>query len=495
MLTEQKYEVIEGLIPYDLWKKFYEISQIPRQSKHEDRIRLYLKNFAGQNNLNFKEDSAGNILIYIPPQPGFENTPTVILQSHVDMVCEKNKNVVHDFNKDPIKLIRSGDWIKADGTTLGADNGIGVAAALAIATDESFDHGPIELLFTVDEETGLTGVNNLSNDFISGKYLLNLDTEEEGVFYIGCAGGMDTVGSFKIEYGKLKKDYQPYYLFITNLRGGHSGLNIHEGRANAIKFLAFILKNLQELDYQISYLSGGSKRNAIPREAEAILWLHPEDEIKAIEIVNAFAIEAALEFKNRENDIKIIFERKENNSITKKVFDDKFIRKVINVLLAIPHGVISMSSEIEGLVETSTNLATLAIEEDYLKIGTSQRSSIESAKRNIGNSIRALFELAEAEVKVSDGYPAWQPNVNSNLLKLSKKVYKNLYGEEPEIKAVHAGLECGVLLEKFPWLDIISLGPTIEGAHSPEERVKISDVNKFYNLLKAILTEISKEYL
>lgn len=486
-------KIIEGLTPNILWKRFYEISQIPRQSKHEERIRLYLKNFAGQHNLKVKEDDTGNIVIHLPASLHFENAPTVVLQSHVDMVCEKNKDTIHDFDKDPIKLVRSGNWIKADGTTLGADNGIGVAAALAIATDDSFEHGPIELLFTVDEETGLTGVNNLKKDFIHGKYLLNLDTEEDGAFYIGCAGGMDTVGSFKIDYGNFIKEYQPYYLFISGLKGGHSGINIHEGRANAIKFLGLILKNLEEINYQVSYLSGGSKRNAIPREAEAILWLNPNDELKAIEIVNAFSIEAAIEYKNKESDIKIIFERKENNSINKKVFSDSFIKKIVNVILAMPHGVISMSSEIDGLVETSTNLATLSIEDGYLKIGTSQRSSVESAKRNIGESVRAVFELANAEIKVTDGYPAWQPNTNSKLLKLSKKVYENLFGEEPDVKAVHAGLECGILIDKFPNIDMISLGPTIEGAHSPDERVKISDVEKFYTLLKAILAEISKE--
>ncbi|MEG8947545.1 aminoacyl-histidine dipeptidase [Rosettibacter firmus] len=485
--------VIEGLIPEILWEKFYEISQIPRQSKHEDKIRTYLKNFAGVNNLIYKEDRAGNIVIYLPPVPGFENSPTIVLQSHVDMVCEKNKDKVHDFEKDPIELIRDGDWIKANGTTLGADNGIGVAAALSIALDNSFEHGPIELLFTVDEETGLTGADSLERDFITGKYLLNLDTEEDGAFYIGCAGGMDTVGTFKIEYGKFNKEYTPYYLFISGLKGGHSGINIHEGRANAIKLLGQILKNLEGLNYQISYIAGGSKRNAIPREAEAILWLHPDDELKAIESVNAFVIESTFEYKNKESDIKIIFERKETNGLSKKVFSSDFVNKIINVILAIPHGVISMSAEIDGLVETSSNLATLIIEDDYLRIGTSQRSSVESAKRNIGNSVRAVFELAGAEISVLDKYPAWQPNTNSRLLELSKNVYKKLFGAEPEFKAVHAGLECGILINKFPWLDMISLGPTIEGAHSPDERVKISDVEKFYKLLKAIISELSKE--
>ncbi len=485
--------VVDGLHPSILWKKFFEISQIPRQSKNEEKIRSYLKDFAKKQNLQFKEDQAGNVLIYLPPKPGFENLPVIVLQSHLDMVCEKNKDTVHDFNTDPIRLVRNGVWIKADGTTLGADNGIGVAASLAIAMESSLDHGPIELLFTVDEETGLTGVNNLDSDFITGKYLLNLDSEEEGTFYIGCAGGMDTLGIFNIEYDKIKCEYRPYYLFITGLKGGHSGINIHEGRANAIKLLGYLLKNLEVINYQVSFISGGSKRNAIPREAEAILWLNPVDEVKAIEIINVFSKELTNEYKIKDSDIKIIFERKDEDFINKNVFSDNFIRKIINVILGIPHGVVSMNSEIAGLVETSTNLATITIENQSLKIGTSQRSSIESAKRNIGNSISAIFQLAEAEISVLDKYPAWQPNLNSELLKISKKVYKNLFGRDPQIKIVHAGLECGILSEKFPLLDMISFGPTIEGAHSPDEKVKISDVEKFYTLLKSIISELSQE--
>lgn len=484
-------KAIEGLAPAVLWNRFYEISQIPRASKQEERIRLYLRNFAGQNNLSFKEDRVGNIVIKIPPKPGFEKSPITVLQSHIDMVCEKNKDTEHDFNNDPIKLVRDGDWIKADGTTLGADNGIGAAAGLAIATDNDFNHGHLELLFTVDEETGLTGANNLEHGFVEGKYLLNLDTEEDGFFYVGCAGGMDTVGIFNIELTKIADGWTSYTLFIGGLKGGHSGINISDKRANAIKLLGLLLNKLKVVDYYIANISGGSKRNAIAREAEAVIFIRNEFEAVIREHINAFALESVLEFKSTDRDLKISFE-KNDNDFSKDAFTKEFGNKIINVILAIPHGVISMSPQIAGLVETSTNLATVVIENNEIKIGTSQRSSIESAKKNIAASVKSVFDLVNAKVIVGDGYPGWQPNLDSNLLKLSKKVFKEMFGRNPELKAVHAGLECGILGDKYPGMEMISFGPTIEGAHSPDEKVKIHDVEKFYRLLKGILVEISK---
>ncbi|MCX6170916.1 MAG: aminoacyl-histidine dipeptidase [Ignavibacteriales bacterium] len=485
---------IEGLAPSTLWKRFYEISQIPRPSKSEERIRLYLRNFAGQNNLSMKEDEAGNVVILISPTPGFEKIPTIVLQSHVDMVCEKNKDTVHDFLNDPIKLVRDGEWIKADGTTLGADNGIGAAAALALINDDDFEHGPLELLFTVDEETGLTGVNSLQNNFITGKTLLNLDTEEDGAFYVGCAGGMDTVGTYKIENDKIVNGYQPFTLAISGLLGGHSGINIADHRANAIKLFGILLDRLSGFYYQLASISGGSKRNAIPREAEAVIFMNPDFESKAREIINEFSLESIIEFKNAEANIKVTFEKKDDLTLEiKSVFNNSFREKIINVILSMPHGVVSMSPEIPGLVETSTNLATILCEGEELKIGTSQRSSIEIFKKNIARTVRAVFELSGAAVKVGDGYPGWQPNMSSEVLKLSKQVYSEMFSKTPEIKAVHAGLECGILADKYPGIDMVSFGPTIEGAHSPDERVKIQDVEKFYRLLKGILSEIANK--
>ena len=483
---------IEGLSPILLWKRFFEISQIPRPSKSEERVRLYLRNFAGQNNFDMKEDEVGNIVILVPSKPRFEDAPTVILQSHVDMVCEKNKDTKHDFTKDPIKLVRKGEWIAADGTTLGADNGIGAAAALSVSQDDDFNHGPLELLFTVDEETGLTGANNLKKDFITGKMLLNLDTEEDGAFYVGCAGGMDSVGIFKIEYEEPKRGYVPFTLNISGLKGGHSGINISDGRANAIKILGLLINKIEKYDYQLAYINGGSKRNAIPREAEAVIFLSPDNDADVRELINEFTIETVLEFKTRDDSIKINFERDDAAVKTyPKVYTKQFSTNVSNSILAMPHGVAAMSADIPDLVETSTNLATVVVEGDKLKIGTSQRSSIESAKKNIAKSVKAVFDLAGAEVTVGDGYPGWQPDMGSELLKISKKVFRDLFSKEPELKAVHAGLECGILGDKYPGLQMVSFGPTIEGAHSPDEKVKIADVDKFYRLLKNILTEIA----
>jgi len=482
--------VVDGLSPHLLWRRFYEICQVPRPSKNEERIRLYLVNFAGHNNFTIKEDKTGNIVIQIPPKPGFENTPTIVLQSHIDMVCEKNKDKDFDFLNDPIILVRDGEWIKADGTTLGADNGIGVAAALAVAQDDSFNHGPLELLFTVDEETGLTGVNNLEKGFITGRTLLNLDTEEDGAFYVGCAGGVDTVGTLKIETEDINKNFIPFSLFITGLKGGHSGINIADKRANAIKLMAFLLDKLKPFNYQLGYIQGGSKRNAIPREAEAVIFLDPDYDSKVRELINEFSLEAALEFRITDNEIKIAFEKRDKADI-KSAYKKGFTEKIINTLIAMPHGVEDMSPEIPELVETSTNLATINVSGNELIIGTCQRSSIESEKNNIARSIQAVFELSKATVDFSDGYPGWQPKLDSKVLKLATRVFTTLFSKKPNIKAVHAGLECGILADKYPGIEMISFGPTIEGAHSPDERVKIHDVEKFYRLLLAILEEMS----
>ncbi|MFA3782932.1 aminoacyl-histidine dipeptidase [Melioribacteraceae bacterium 4301-Me] len=482
-------KAIEGLNPTILWQRFYEISQIPRPSKHEEKIVDYLKKFAKKHNLQLKVDTTNNVVIKIPASKGYENKPTVVLQAHVDMVCEKNKGTNHDFENEQLKLIREGEWIKADGTTLGADNGIGVAAALSIATDNSLEHGPIELLFTVDEETGLTGANNLKPNFIDGKMLLNLDSEEDGVFYVGCAGGVDTVGTYKIEFEDPYKDFIPYEILLTGLKGGHSGLNIADGRANAIKLMARFLSEINGFQFQIASFTGGSKRNAIPRESEVVILIEPKSETLLKEDAKKFVQEALYEYEVNDSLLAIKIEKRNEN--VGKVFSKGFFEKILNVLLALPHGVISMSPHIKGLVETSTNLATITIENDLLKIGTSQRSSIESAKEAVCRSVKAVFELSGAQIEVGDGYPGWKPNMDSKVLRLAKEVYRQKFNKEAEIKAIHAGLECGILGDKYPGLDMISFGPTIIGAHSPDEKVNIRDVEKFYNLLKAILIKIA----
>ena len=483
-------EAINGLEPKILWERFSEIANVPRPSKKEEKIREHMRNLLNSLNINFKEDKVGNIVASVPATPGYENTPVVILQGHVDMVCEKNNETQHDFENDPIKLVRDGDWITADGTTLGSDNGVGVAAALALITDTNAVHGPLEILMTVDEETGLTGATNIEPGFVSGKILLNLDSEEDGSFYVGCSGGVDTIAEFDIDRITNPEDYKNYKLVVTGLKGGHSGLDINAGRGNAIKILGRTLNALAGTDYSLAALEGGNLRNAIPREAEAIISLNPSNENDAMQIVENFQKDVYNEYKTADGGLKITLQTVDEN--VEKVFGGDFKNKIINTLLALPHGVIAMSQDIPDLVETSTNVATIHTEGDLLKFGTSQRSSINSANLYIASNVKAIFTLAGARVETSDGYPGWKPNLDSRILKTSKEVFKDLFNKEPKIKAIHAGLECGILEGKNPGLDMVSFGPTIEGAHSPDERINIKTVEKFYNLLKGILKRVAE---
>jgi dipeptidase D len=481
---------IEELEPTHLWTRFYEITQVPRPSKKEEKIREHLRNLLNELNIEFKEDSTGNIVAYVPAKSGYENSPTVILQGHVDMVCEKNKDKEHDFDNDPITAIKKDGWVIADGTTLGSDNGIGVAAGLAVTTDPDVVHGPLEILLTVDEETGLTGATSLAPGFIKGKFLLNMDSEEDGAFYVGCAGGIDTIATFDIPTEELDSSTFAYELLVTGLKGGHSGLDILLGRGNAIKILGRALKSLEKIDYRAAYIDGGSLRNAIPREADAILFMSAGNYKTASETIADFQKDLKNELGSVDDGVKV--ELKKTDSDYDKVYTKEFTNRIINTFMAMPHGVIAMSQDLEGLVETSTNLATVKLVDGKLRIGTSQRSSVESAKYYIEKSVASVFELAGGEVEVGDGYPGWKPNMNSKLLKISKQVFKDLFNKEPKIKAIHAGLECGILESKNPGMDIISFGPTIIGAHSPEERVNIETVDRFYDLLKGILKNIAE---
>lgn len=483
-------EVIDKLEPSILWQRFYEITQVPRPSKKEGKILEHMRKLLKELNISFKEDKAGNIVATVPATTGYENSLTVVLQGHVDMVCEKNKETHHDFENDPITMIRDNGWIKAKGTTLGSDNGIGVAAALAVITDKDVVHGPLEILLTVDEETGLTGASNLQPGLISGKILLNMDSEEDGAFYVGCAGGKDSLGVFNIVYENASPDSVAYEIMVTGLKGGHSGLDISQGRANGIKILVRALNQLSRFDYKIAKLDGGSLRNAIPREAEALILLNENNAAEIEQILNGFSNKTAVEFKSADGGLNITFKKVNENY--PNVFSKDFTNKIIDTLLALPHGVIMMSKDIPDLVETSTNLATVKIDGEKLTIGTSQRSSVDSAKKYIAESVQSVFKLAGANIIETDGYPGWKPNMDSDVLKISKNVFKKLFNKEPEIKAIHAGLECGILEGKNPGLDMISFGPTILGAHSPDERVNIETVEKFYNLLKGILKELAQ---
>ncbi|PJA99801.1 MAG: cytosol nonspecific dipeptidase [Ignavibacteriales bacterium CG_4_9_14_3_um_filter_30_11] len=483
-------EATKGLEPKILWERFSEIAQIPRPSKKEEKIRKHMRELLDGLKIKYKEDKVGNIVASIPSKSGYEKTPIIVLQGHIDMVCEKDNETKHDFDNDPIKLIKDGEWIKADGTTLGSDNGIGVAAALALITDKDAVHGPLEILMTIDEETGLTGASNLEPGFVTGKTLLNLDSEEDGAFYVGCSGGVDTIAEFDIEWKKVNDGNNYYKLVVTGLKGGHSGLDIHTGRGNAIKILGRTLNALESTNYSIVSLEGGNLRNAIPREAEAIIAINKSQEENAKNIINEFQKDILNEFKTSDGNVKVTFSSVEVK--TDKVFGDKFKNKIIDTILALPHGVIAMSQDLKDLVETSTNVATVHTNGDLLKIGTSQRSSINSANQYIARNVRAIFNLAGGRTETNDGYPGWKPNLDSAILKTSKEVFKEIFNKEPEIKAIHAGLECGILEGKNPGMDMVSFGPTIQGAHSPNEKVNIPAVEKFYNLLKGILKKVTE---
>jgi dipeptidase D len=481
-------EVIANLKPALVWDHFYELSRIPRCSGNEEAAGRYIIAVAGRNNLPCKKDKAGNIIVSKPASAGMEQRPAVVLQGHLDMVGEKNNDTVHDFEKDPITLVQDGEWIKAAGTTLGADNGIGVAYALAVMEDKTLVHPPLEFLFTVDEETGLTGANAIKADFVKGRILLNLDSEEEGAFYIGCAGGKHTILRKKINWKKPKKGWKSYKLSVGGLKGGHSGLNIHHGLGNSIKLLSRLLYELGgKMDFALASIQGGNKHNAIPREAEVVLAV-PATKVR---IMLKFVKEMGDIFKNElQFTDSGVYTKLETAEKIKQVFPPDLQHKLILLLYIMPHGVIAMSHAIEGLVETSTNMAIIQTRPKQVELLTSQRSSVASAILDIADKVKALGELAGFDVEQGGGYPAWQPNPNSSLLKLAIQTYEQKYGKKPEVKAIHAGLECGIIGEKFAGMDMLSFGPTIMGAHSPDERVHIPAVEKTWDYLLALFRSV-----
>lgn len=480
---------ITDLKPEIVWKFFHQVTQVPRPSKKEGKIIQYLEAFAQEHKIAIKKDAVGNILMSKTATPGMENRPVVILQSHIDMVCEKNNGTSHDFDNDPIETIVDGDWLRANGTTLGADNGIGVAAELAILASNDIEHGPIECLFTVDEETGLTGAKALEKGFMTGDILLNLDSEDEGEIFMGCAGGKDTQAVFHYEACNTNANMQYFVINIKGLNGGHSGGEIHKGLGNANKILVRFLYLLNEkTDFTLCSIDGGNLRNAIAREAHAVIGLYPEDKEKTRIMLNHFTADIEFELKHVDPKVQITMESVERPATCLSNLD---MEKVILSLHACPHGVIGMSHDIEGLVETSTNLASVKMREgNIIVVGTSQRSSIESYKIMIANQVASVFKLAGAVVTHGDGYPGWAPNPNSNILKVAQDSYKRLFNKDAKIMAIHAGLECGLFLEKYPNLDMISFGPTLRDVHSPNERIKIDTVGLWWNHLLELLKSI-----
>ena len=480
--------VIDNLEPKLLWKEFEKISKIPRCSKHEEKIREYLLDFAKQHGLKSKTDKTGNVVISKPASSGMEGKPTVILQSHMDMVCEKNSDVDHDFTKDPIKFKLNGDILTADGTTLGADDGIGVATTLAILEDNTLKHGHIEGLFTVDEETGLTGAFALESDMLTGKIMLNIDSEDFGVITVGCAGGGDSKIKLPLKTQPISKDMENILIKISGLRGGHSGVDADEQRGNAIKLLARMLwKTSQNYDFYLADIKGGDKHNAIPREAYAKVSIDKADKNKFISDLKSEEKDILGEIKPIDPNFKMDVEDIEKPD---KVLDKNSQNNLLNLLHGLPHGVDKMSYDISGLVETSTNLATVILDGNNAIMGLSSRSSITSALQDFRDRIHAIANLSGATVSEETPYPGWKPNLDSDLLKLSKKIFKDMYGKDPTVEAIHAGLECGIIGEKFPGMDMISIGPTIKYPHSPEEQVHVSTVDKFYDFTLKIIESV-----
>jgi dipeptidase D len=481
---------IKDLKPVSLWQFFDRITQIPRPSKKEGKIVDFLLDFAKQQGLEVKKDKANNVLIRKPASPGKENLKTVILQSHVDMVCEKNADVNFNFETDSIQTYIDAGWVKAKGTTLGGDDGIGVAAALAILASKDVEHGTVECLFTTDEETGLTGAYALSKDFLTGgDILLNLDSEEWGEFCIGCAGGKNTIGAFHYTTIAPPADYFWFEVQVSGLKGGHSGSDINVGLGNANKILTrYLWTLLQECPLILANIDGGNLHNAIAREAKAIAGVPAAFKEKVSVWLNVLQANLSAELAKVDKNVKLSV-----NSVEKPAhcIDAETGNKLLNALYALPHGVIGMSHEIAGLVETSTNFASVKMKENNtITVTTSQRSSTESLKADIANHVRAVFLQAGAEVGATEGYPGWKPNPDSTILKLSKTIFEKLFKEEPKIIAIHAGLECGLFFEKNPKLDMISCGPTILGAHSPDERLKIETVEKWWMFLLELLKAI-----
>jgi dipeptidase D len=479
---------IEGLKPPLVWKYFAQLAKIPRCSKHEAAAARFVLDTAKKLGLSAKRDKSGNVIVKKPASPGREKAKSVCLQGHLDMVCEKNADKVHDFTKDPIELVRKGNVLMANSTTLGGDNGIAVATNLAVMEDKSLDHGPLELLFTVDEETGLTGAKALQPGFVESRTLMNLDSEEEGALYVGCAGGKDTTGTWTVDSKKAPATMAALDVNVTGLRGGHSGLEIDKGRGNAIKIVNRVLIALgDECGARLSIINGGNKRNAIPRECMALVFVPKVKLADAKALVAQWNDITRAELKTVEPELKVSADEvKKKGSVLKK----KYQRQITQVISALPHGVIKMSAEISWLVETSSNVAVITTAGKKIQLTTSQRSSVASAMKEIAQTVKTVFEMGGAEVVQGKGYPGWKPEMDSAILKLAKSTYKQLYGKEPEVKGVHAGLECGIIGGKYPGMDMVSFGPTLEGVHSPDEKIYVDTVPKFFEFLMALLRNV-----
>jgi dipeptidase D len=479
---------IKNLAPREVWKHFYTLTQIPRPSKKEAEIIAYMKKFGEDLGLETMVDEVGNVIIKKPATPGMENRKGVVMQGHLDMVPQKNSDKDFDFEKDPIEALIDGEWVTADGTTLGADNGIGVAATMAVLESTTLKHGPVEALFTIDEETGMTGAFGLKSGLLEGDILINMDSEDEGELYVGCAGGIDVLASKSFTEEPAPSGHDAYQVKVQGLKGGHSGMDIPRGRANANKVLfRFLMQAESDLKIRLSEAAGGDLRNAIPRESHALVMV-PSAKAGAFEsMVSTYQEIYQNEFADTESDLSFTCEKVTAPSkVVPPVEQARFIRAIF----ACPNGVQRMSQSMQGLVETSNNLAIASVKEGKFEAYNLTRSSVDSAKEATAWKIAAVFQLIDAEVKLSGEYPGWKPNMDSPILKTCQEVYHKNFGKVPEIKAIHAGLECGLLGGVYPNFDMISFGPTIRFPHSPDEKVEIATVQLFWDFLVAILEDV-----
>ncbi|MCL4128681.1 UNVERIFIED_CONTAM: hypothetical protein GTU68_029487 [Idotea baltica] len=479
---------IRQLEPKQLWNKFADLNAVPRPSKKEERVIAFMKDFGKNLNLETIEDEVGNVIIKKPATAGMENKTTVVMQSHLDMVHQKNNGTVFDFDTQGIEMYIDGDWVRAKGTTLGADNGLGVATIMAILESTDIPHPAIEALFTIDEETGMTGAMGLKGGLLSGGILLNLDTEEDDEIGVGCAGGIDVTATRPYNEEETPEFKIGYKVTVKGLQGGHSGMQIHEGLGNANKIMNRVLfDGFENFGLRISEIDGGSLRNAIPRESSALVAIDAIHEEAFILETKRQADTIKTEFKTMEPDLEISISKTET---PEKIMDLGIQEGLTRAIYAACNGVYRMSADIPNLVETSNNVARVIVKNGEVKIGCLTRSSVESAKWDLVNTLRATFELTGCEVDASDDYPGWAPNMNSPILKVMEVLYEELNGEKPHVAACHAGLECGILGQNYPEMDMISFGPTIKGAHSPDERAQISSVQKYWKFVLEILKRI-----
>jgi dipeptidase D len=479
---------IKNLEPKAIWDIFYELTQIPRPSKKEEKAVAFAKSFGEKLGLETIVDSVGNVIIKKPATPGFENRPGVILQGHLDIVPQKNSDTKHDFEKDPINAHIDGEWVTAQGTTLGSDNGMGVAAGLAILQDNTLNHGPIEVLLTVDEETGMTGAFELQGGLLDGKILMNLDSEDEGELYIGCAGGIDVTGKLTYSEEAVPAGFEAFKLSLTGLKGGHSGLDINLGRGNSNLLISrFMYEAAGKFGMRIASIDGGSLRNAIPRESFAIVLVPSAQKDDFLDSVKEYESTYKNEFGSSEPNLSF---QAESAELPGSLIDAAAQAKLIRIVYGLPNGVIRMSADMPGVVETSTNLAIVKSGNGEIDILCLVRSSVDTAKMSLAYSLQSVLELAGAEGTLSGSYPGWKPDVDSPILATMKKLYERDFGKVPDVKVIHAGLECGIIGDAYPGLDMISFGPTIRFPHSPDEKVHIKSVQKFWDYLIRTLEEV-----